>query len=105
VFAKSTKCIAFEGRIVVVGFASGDIPKAALNHALVKNYDILGLQGRTYRFLETAAIKQHYQKLIELTETGAVKTVVTERLSLADVPDGLRRLGAGLTTGRIVFIP
>ena len=105
VFAKSTKCVAFEGRIVVVGFASGDIPKAALNHALVKNYDILGLQGRTYRFLETAAIKQHYQKLIELTETGAVKTVVTERLSLADVPDGLRRLGAGLTTGRIVFIP
>ena len=33
------------------------------------------------------------------------RTVVTERLSLADVPDGLRRLGAGLTTRRIVFIP
>jgi NADPH2:quinone reductase len=104
-FYKSTKCIAFEGRIVVVGFASGDIPKAALNHALVKNYDILGLQGRTYRFQETTAIKHHYAKLLELTETGAVKTVVTERLSLADVPDGLRRLGAGQTTGRIVFIP
>jgi len=40
-----------------------------------------------------------------LTETGAIRTAVTERLSLADVPDGLRRLGAGLTTGRIVFIP
>lgn len=104
-FHKSTKCIAFEGRIVVVGFASGDIPQATLNHALVKNYDILGLQGRTYRFLETGTVKHHYAKLLELTETGAIKTVVTERLSLADVPDGLRRLGAGKTTGRIVFIP
>jgi NADPH2:quinone reductase len=105
VFRKSTKCIAFEGRILVVGFASGDIPSAALNHALVKNYDILGLQARTYRFVANEATKEHYAALLRLTETGAIKTVVTERLSLADVPDGLRRLGAGLTTGRIVFIP
>jgi NADPH2:quinone reductase len=104
-FLKSTKCIAFEGRILVVGFASGDIPSAALNHALVKNYDIIGLQGRTYRFLEAAAVRDHYAELVKLTETGAIKTVVTERLALADVPDGLRRLGAGATTGRIVFIP
>jgi NADPH2:quinone reductase len=105
VFYKSTKCVAFEGRILVVGFASGDIPAAALNHALVKNYDILGLQARTYRFLENDAIKEHYAALLRLTETGMIKTMVTERLSLADVPDGLRRLGAGTTTGRIVFIP
>ena len=105
VFYKSTKCVAFEGRILVVGFASGDIPSAALNHALVKNYDILGLQARTYRFVENDAIREHYAALLRLTETGVIKTMVTERLSLADVPDGLRRLGAGTTTGRIVFIP
>jgi len=104
-FHKSTKCIAFEGRILVVGFASGDMAAAALNHALVKNYDIIGLQGRTYRFLEAGAVRDHYAELVKLTETGAIKTVVTERLALADVPDGLRRLGAGTTTGRIVFIP
>ena len=105
VFRKSTKCVAFEGRILVVGFASGDIPQAALNHALVKNYDILGLQARTYRFVDNAAIRDHYAALLRLTETGAIKTMVTERLTLAGVPDGLRRLGAGLTTGRVVFIP
>ena len=105
VFHKSTKCIALEGRILVVGFASGDIPSAALNHARVKNHDILGLQARTYRFLENDATKDHYAALLRVTDTGVIKTVVTERLSLADVPDGLRRLGAGTTTGRIVFIP
>jgi NADPH2:quinone reductase len=104
-FLKSTKCVAFEGRILVVGFASGDIPAAPLNHALVKNYDIIGLQGRTYRFLEAGAVRDHYAELVKLTEAGAIRTVVTERLSLADVPDGLRRLGAGATVGRIVFKP
>ena len=104
-FAKSTKCIAFEGRIAVIGFASGTIPSPALNHALVKNYDILGLQGRTYRFLEADAVRDHYAELVRLTETGEIRTVVTERLPLEEVPDGLRRLGAGTTTGRIVFIP
>src|SRR5438045_3616713 len=38
VYDRSTKCIAFEGRLVVVGFTSGRIPTAAVNHALVKNY-------------------------------------------------------------------
>src|SRR2546423_13960322 len=41
VFDRSTKCIAFEGRIVVVGFASGQIPQARANHLLVKNYAVL----------------------------------------------------------------
>ncbi|MGV7591821.1 zinc-binding dehydrogenase, partial [Mycobacterium kansasii] len=37
-YQRSTKCIAFEGRILVVGFAGGTIQEAALNHALIKNY-------------------------------------------------------------------
>ncbi len=104
-FYKSTKCIAFEGRILVVGFASGDIPSAALNHALVKNYDIIGLSARAYRIRQVSAVREYYEDLLKLTETGAVRTVVTERLPLDQVADGLRRLGAGTTTGRIVFIP
>ncbi len=42
-YTKSTKCIAFEGRIIVIGFASGTIPSPGLNHALIKNYSIIGL--------------------------------------------------------------
>jgi NADPH:quinone reductase len=104
-FYKSTKCIAFEGRILVIGFASGDIPSAALNHALVKNYDIVGFQMRTYRIQQVSAVRRFHAELVKLTETGAIRTIVTERLSLDAVPDGLRRLAAGATTGRIVFIP
>src|SRR5689334_16916771 len=43
VFDRSTKCIAFEGRIVLIGFTSGRIPQVAANHVLIKNYAVVGL--------------------------------------------------------------
>jgi NADPH2:quinone reductase len=104
-FRKSTKCVAFEGRIVVVGFASGDIPSAALNHALVKNYDILGLHWGLYERVKPALVAECQAELTRLVAAGAIRPLVTERLPLADVPDALRRLGAGTSAGRIVFHP
>jgi NADPH:quinone reductase len=104
-YLKSTKCIAFEGRIVIVGFASGVIPSAALNHALVKNYSILGLHWGLYERLEPGAVRDCHAELTRLTAAGLIKPLVSERLPLSAVPDGLRRLGAGTTTGRIVFQP
>lgn len=104
-FRKSTKCIAFEGRIVVVGFASGDIPSAALNHALVKNYSILGLHWGLYQQRDPGAVRDCHAELTRLAAAGTIRPLISERLPLADVPDGLRRLAEGATTGRIVFVP
>jgi NADPH:quinone reductase len=104
-YQRSTKCIAFEGRIVVVGFASGIIPSAALNHALVKNYSILGLHWGLYERMDPGAVNDCHAELTRLATAGLIRTLVTERLPLTDVPDGLRRLGAGTTAGRIVFQP
>jgi NADPH:quinone reductase len=104
-FARSIKCIAFEGRIVIVGFASGQIPSAALNHALVKNYSILGLHWGLYNVMAPDAIRDCHTQLVKLAEDGLIKPLVTERLGLADVPDGLQRLADGGTTGRVVFVP
>ena len=104
-FSKSTRCIAFEGRIVVVGFASGTIPSAALNHALVKNYSILGLHWALYQQRDPDAVAACQAELTRLAAAGLIKPLITERLPLADVPDALRRLGAGTTTGRLVFQP
>jgi NADPH:quinone reductase len=104
-FRRSTRCIAFEGRIVVVGFASGDIPAAALNHALVKNYSILGLHWGLYQQRDPDAVRECHAELSRLVAAGAIRPLISERLTLADVPDGVRRLGEGATTGRIVFLP
>jgi NADPH2:quinone reductase len=104
-FQKSTKCIAFEGRILIVGFASGVIPSAALNHALVKNYSIVGLHWGLYERLDPESVRDCHAELARLAAAGLIRPLITERLPLADVPDGLRRLGAGTTAGRLVFQP
>ena len=87
-FRKSTKCIAFEGRILVVGFASGDIPSAALNHALVKNYSILGLHWGLYAQRDPARSRDCHAELTRLADAGTIRPLISERLTLADVPDG-----------------
>jgi NADPH2:quinone reductase len=104
-YARSTKCIAFEGRILVVGFASGQIPSAALNHALVKNYSIVGLHWGLYRTKEPQAIGECHRQLTKLVAEGAIRPLVSERLSLDDVPGALDKLAHGDTVGRIVFTP
>jgi NADPH:quinone reductase len=104
-FRRSTKCIAFDGRILIIGFASGDIPQAAMNHALVKNYSIVGVHWGLYARLDPVGVRDCHAELTRLAAAGEIRTLVSERLSLAEVPDGIARLAAGTTTGRIVFIP
>ncbi|MFD5176339.1 NADPH:quinone oxidoreductase family protein [Nocardia sp. NPDC058379] len=104
-YAKSTKCVAFEGRILVIGFAGGTIPQPALNHALIKNYSIIGLHWGLYKQYNPQAIADCHAELTRLAAAGQLKPLISERLSLADVPDGLGRLGDGSTVGRVVFQP
>ncbi|MCP2297608.1 NADPH2:quinone reductase [Nocardia amikacinitolerans] len=104
-YAKSTKCIAFEGRILVIGFAGGTIPQPALNHALIKNYSIIGLHWGLYKRYDTQAIADCHDELTRLAATRAIKPLISERLALTEVAEGLGRLGDGSTVGRIVFQP
>jgi NADPH2:quinone reductase len=104
-YTRSTKCIAFEGRVLVVGFASGQIPSAALNHALIKNYSIVGLHWGLYRTKEPQAIGECHRQLTKLVADGAIRPLVGERLGLDDVPEALDKLAHGDTVGRIVFTP
>ncbi|MDF3310161.1 NADPH:quinone oxidoreductase family protein [Rhodococcus sp. T2V] len=104
-YAKSTKCIAFEGRILIIGFAGGTIPTPGLNHALIKNYSIIGLHWGLYKQYNQQAIADCHEELTRLAESGAIRPLISERLSLADVADGIGRLGDGSTVGRLVFQP
>jgi NADPH:quinone reductase len=104
-YAGSTKCVAFEGRILVIGFASGVIPTAALNHALIKNYSIVGLHWNLYMRYDPAAIGFAHQELTRLAGEGLIAPLVSDRLPLERAVDGLTRLAAGDTVGRVVVTP
>lgn len=101
----STKCIAFEGRIVVIGFAGGTIPTPGLNHALIKNYSIVGLHWGLYMSKNPGVILECHADLTRLVDEGKVRPLISERLGLGDVADGVARLGEGSTVGRLVVVP
>ncbi|UGY90551.1 NADPH:quinone oxidoreductase family protein [Streptomyces gobiensis] len=104
-YAKSVKCVAFEGRIVVVGFASGAIPTPGLNHALVKNYSILGLHWGLYNTHDPVAVRACHEELTKLAAGGDIKPVVSERVALDAAGDAVQRVYDGVTTGRVVVVP
>ena len=103
-YQRSTKCIAFEGRILVIGFAGGQIQSAALNHALVKNYSIVGLHWGLYTTKDPALVRLCHDELSKLVADGLAKPLVSERLALAAVADGLQRLAEGTTVGRVAYV-
>lgn len=103
-YTQSTKVVAFEGRIVVVGFASGTIPSPGLNHALVKNYSILGLHWGLYNTKNPKLVLQCHEQLTELAARGAIKPLVSERVPLGDAAAGVQKVADGLSTGRIAVV-
>ncbi|MFE9628282.1 NADPH:quinone oxidoreductase family protein [Streptomyces sp. NPDC006527] len=104
-YAQSAKVVAFEGRIVVVGFASGAIPNPGLNHALVKNYSILGLHWGLYNTKNPKLVQHCHEQLTELAARGAVKPLVSERVPLGEAAAAVQRVGDGVTTGRVAVVP
>jgi NADPH2:quinone reductase len=101
-YTGSAKCVAFEGRIVVVGFASGSIPSPGLNHALVKNYSILGLHWGLYKQHNLGLLAEAHTALLALADAGLISPLIGGRIPLEAAVDGLTSLGAGETVGRIV---
>ncbi|CAL9395921.1 NADPH:quinone oxidoreductase family protein [Streptomyces albus] len=104
-YAASAKCVAFEGRIVVVGFASGAVPTPGLNHALVKNYSILGLHWGLYARKDPGAVADCHRELTRLADEGLIRPLVSERVPLERAADAVQRVFDGTTTGRVVVRP
>lgn len=105
IFDKSRKCIAFEGRIVVVGFTSGRIADAPTNHALVKNYSVVGLHWGLYRTYQPSLISEVHDDLTRLYAEGAIKPLVSQTLPLDEAPQALVALGRRATIGKVVLTP
>ena len=102
-YEQSTRCLAFEGRIVVIGFASGVIPSPQLSHALVKNYSILGLHWGLYTERDPAAVRAAQAELDRLAEAAVLSPLVSETVGFDNIPLMAQRLADGATVGRVVW--
>jgi NADPH2:quinone reductase len=104
VFERSTKCIAFEGRLVVIGFTSGTFPTVRANHLLVKNYSVVGLHWGLYRHHDPAAVDACQDELYRMHGAGQVRPLLSERLPLAEAPAALARVAGRGSVGKIVLV-
>lgn len=102
-FDASTRCVAFEGRIVVIGFASGEIPTLRTNVALVKNFAVLGLYWALYSQQRPDLVAEAHAQLTRLAASGAIRPLVDEVVPFERAPEAIQKLAGGQTTGRVVI--
>lgn len=100
---RSTKCIAFEGRLIIIGFTSGKFPGFTGNHILVKNYSVVGLHWGAYRQHNPAKIERAWKALFELYEAGKLKPVIGGLYPMAEVAEAMNFLTSRQATGKIVL--
>jgi NADPH2:quinone reductase len=104
-FDRSRKCIAWEGRIVVVGFAGGRIPEVPANHLLVKNYSVVGVYWGSYRARAPELVTRAHDQLVAWHADGLVDPLVMAVHPLEQVPAALASLGSRATYGKLVIRP
>ncbi|KAF2839405.1 NAD(P)-binding protein [Patellaria atrata CBS 101060] len=101
----SMKCIAWNGRLLVIGFAGGELEKIATNRVLLKNVSVVGLHWGMYWQKEPETVPKVWEGIYQLIERGKYKgTTFTDRefSGLESVPEALKALGARNTWGKVV---
>ena len=101
----SLKCTAWNGRILVIGFAAGEIEKVAMNRVLLKNVSLVGLHWGMYTREEPETIEEVWRGLFRLMDEGKFKgTVYSDQIfsGLESVGEALGMLGRRETWGKVV---
>ena len=104
-FDVARRLLAWEGRLLVIGFASGDIPVARASHVLVKNYSVVGVHMGGYRERRPELVRRCYADLHERLADGEISAQISETIGFDALPDALARLAGRKTTGRVMLKP
>jgi NADPH2:quinone reductase len=102
VFDESTRCIAFDGRLVVVGFTSGRIPTISVNIPLIKGFSVMGMRAGEYgrRFPQKG--RENLAAIDALLAGGGLHPHVGARFPLARAVDAMRMLEQRKAIGKVV---
>jgi NADPH2:quinone reductase len=95
---------AWRARLLVIGFAAGEIPKLPLNLALLRERAILGVYWGDAAKRHPAEQRANVQQLLEWYERGLVRPVVGERFALEHAADAMARLATRRALGKLVVV-
>jgi NADPH2:quinone reductase len=103
VFDLSTKCVAAEGRILIVGFAAGRIPSIALNRVLLKNISLVGVLWGAYVEMRPSYPGEAHAALMKMYAGGEIRPAVNTAFPFEEAPVGLRALANRQVMGKAVL--
>jgi NADPH2:quinone reductase len=96
------RAMAWCGRLVVVGFAAGEIPSVKVNYLLLKNISLSGLQWSDYRDRTPQRIDEVQADIFRLWKQGAVRPHVMKEFAFEELPTALQMIGQGQIRGKAV---
>jgi NADPH2:quinone reductase len=105
VFDGSTKCIAFEGRLLTIGFAGGRIPTVAVNRVLLKNFSVVGVHWGYYQRRGSPLVQEWMDALLKLHGQGQLRPVIYRAYPLREAAQALHALATRESYGKVVLIP
>ena len=97
--------IAWQGRYLVVGFASGEIPKIPLNLTLLKGCQIVGVFWGSFVMREPAKNRAHSEQLFQWIAEGKLKPAIDAVLPFSQAADALARIEKRQVKGKLVLVP
>jgi len=105
IFDESTRCIAFGGRLLVIGFASGRIPEVSVNMPLIKGFSVVGVRAGEYgrRFPDRGA--ENVAAIDALAAAGTIRPHVHAALDLADWRTAFAMIERREVVGKVVLKP
>jgi len=105
VFDESVRCIAFNGRLLVVGFTSGRIPTISVNMPLIKGFSVMGVRAGEYGRQFPERGRENSAAIWKLAEEGKLKPRVYKEYALADWRAAFDSLADRQVIGKSVIVP
>ena len=105
VFDESVRCIAFGGRILIVGFTSGRIPTVSVNMPLIKGFSVVGVRAGEYGRKYPEKGRESIEAIDRLLADGRLHPHIHARLPLSQAVEAMHLLTTRQVIGKVVIEP
>jgi NADPH2:quinone reductase len=104
-FTDSLRCLAPEGRLLVIGFTAGDIPVVKVNRLLLNNVDVVGVGWGAFVMSRPGFVGEQWDALDPHLRSGALDPVISATFPLDRAGEALSRIDDRTVTGKVVLEP
>jgi NADPH2:quinone reductase len=102
-FLEALRCVAWEGRVLVVGFASGDIPNAPMNLPLLKGSSIVGVFWGDFVRRSPERNRANFDRIFDMVERGEIDPLVSATFPFDQAQAALRSIADRTAVGKVVL--